>query len=425
MDIEMSENTWTNSPVSQPILSGARVARVLLVALVLRLCWGVLIPVIPLSDSHAYDVFAQNIAHGYGYGWEPDQPSAYWPPGTSAIYAISYWLFGHRYLPIVLLQVLVGVGIVAMGMSLAIRWFGSTIGLATGWILACWPLLIQYTTILASELYFVFFVLLAFWLANLEERKWFGLALAAGVALAAASYVRPIALVMAPLLYWSGARDRRSRVRALLACSVAVVAMCVAVLPWTIRNWHVFHRFVPVSTNGGSNLWMGNNPHSTGGYMELPALAIANEADRDKHLGRLAIRYIAQDPIAFIGRTARKAVHLYDRQSIGVVWNEAGITQRFGAATLLPLKLVSSAYWWIVLAAALIGLYASARRMGLARIVFSPPVLTWLYFTLVYSVTVTGDRYGVSSIPFAAMLAAYALTARTRQPLEAASPSST
>jgi hypothetical protein len=112
----------------------------------------------------------------------------------------------------------------------------------------------------------------------------------------------------------------------------------------------------------------------------------------------------------------KKAVRLYDRQSIGISWNEEGITRRFGHAMLFPLKLVSSAYWWIVLATALYGMFRFAKRYGVLQLVLSSPALTWLYFTLVYSLTVTGDRYGVSSIPFVAMLAAYAVMARRNQP---------
>jgi hypothetical protein len=72
---------------------------VLAIAFLLRLGWAMLIPVAPVSDSAAYDAFAQTLAlHGV-YGWTPDQPSAFWPIGTSAIYDALYALFGHSYTP--------------------------------------------------------------------------------------------------------------------------------------------------------------------------------------------------------------------------------------------------------------------------------------------------------------------------------------
>jgi hypothetical protein len=304
------------------------------------------------------------------------------------------------------------VAVVALGTSLSRRWFGEPVAVITAWILACWPLLIQYTTILASELYFVLFVLLAFWLASMPGRAWGTRGLCSGIALAAASYVRPLALIMAPLLFMKEAIENRQRSGAIFACTLAIVVMGACILPWSVRNWHVFDRFVLISTNGGANLWMGNNPEADTGYMQLPELDIPNEADRDSFLGRQARQYMAQDPIAFFVRMVRKAISLHDRESIGVAWNERGIAQRTGHGTLSPLKLVSSAYWWAILAVAIYGIFAFARNFGLLRLLTCPPLAAWAYFTLVYSVTVAGDRYHIPSIPFIAMMAAYAMSAR-------------
>src|SRR5436305_7313095 len=41
-----------------------------------------------------------------------------------------------------------------------------------------------------------------------------------------------------------------------------VASACLA--PWTIRNYSVFGRFVPVCSSGGLSLWVGNNPLATG-----------------------------------------------------------------------------------------------------------------------------------------------------------------
>ena len=38
---------------------------------------------------------------------------------------------------------------------------------------------------------------------------------------------------------------------------VSVAALCC--LPWTIRNYVVFHRFIPVRSNLPFELWLGNN----------------------------------------------------------------------------------------------------------------------------------------------------------------------
>jgi hypothetical protein len=177
-----------------------------------------------------------------------------------------------------------------------------------------------------------------------------------------------------------------------------------------MRNQEVFGKFVLVSTNAGANFWMGNNPQTTGGYMPLPETGIANEVDRDHYFNKLAWDYVRQDPLAFIARTLKKAVLLHDRESIGVAWNEKGLEQRFGSWILLPLKLVSTPYWWAMLAGGIYGVILILRHRTWLDALTLPPLTAWAYFVAVHSVVVNGDRYHMPSIPFIAMLAAYALS---------------
>lgn len=381
------------------------------VALLLRIIWGLAVPVIPISDSNAYDVFAQNIASGGGFGWKPGEYTAYWAVGTSAVYALLYTVFGHHYLPIVVLNIIVGVATIALAMSLSRRWLGEKPALLTAWILALWPLLIEYTTVLASELLFNFCMLAALWLASMPNWKLLPRSVATGVALAAASYIRPVALLIAPLAYLREALIQKQLARAIAACAITSILMLALILPWSLRNLNVFNHFVLVSTNAGANFWMGNNPDTNGGYMDVPKLGISNEAEMDKELNRQAWAYIRQEPLAFVVRTIKKAVLLHDRESIGVAWNEKGLEERFGHGSLLPIKLISSGYWYCVLVGAVVGLGFLLRYRTRLDVITLPPLLAWLYFTAIHGITVTGDRYHMPSIPFLAMLAAYGLNA--------------
>jgi 4-amino-4-deoxy-L-arabinose transferase-like glycosyltransferase len=363
-----------------------------------------------MSDSNAYDVFAQNIASGYGYCWKPGELTAYWAVGTSALYALLYSVFGHSYTPIVMLNILVGLGTIALAMSLTRRWLGQFPAVLTGWILALWPQMIEFTTILASEMLFNFCVLLAFWLATLPGWKWFPRAAASGIALAAAVYIRPVALLLAPLIYLPEALNRGELAKALAACMISCVIMVALVLPWSVRNLHVFDHFVLVSTNAGANFWMGNNPNSTGGYMVLPETGIANEAERDRYFNQKAWEYIRLEPLAFVARTVKKTFMLHDRETIGVSWNEKGLEQRFGSDILFPLKLLNNPYWWLILVCASYGLVLLFQQRTWLEFLTLPPLTTWAYFTALHSITVSGDRYHIPSDPFIAMLAAYAIS---------------
>ena len=403
-------HTWLSLPAN---LRTAEISA-LAVAFMLRLAWGILVPVVPMADCGAYDTFAWNIASGNGFCFEAGQPTAYWPVGTAAVYALFYLLFGHHYLPIVLFNVLLGVGSVALSMSLARRWLGEIPAVITGWLLAVWPLLVEYTTVLASEQLFNFFVLLAFWVATHPCWKWLPRSLLTGVSLAAACYIRPIALLITPLAFVREAVLERRFIRAIGACMVSCVVMIALILPWSLRNQHVFGKFVLMSTNAGANFWMGNNPQTTGDYMELPPSNITNEVDRDHELNRIATEYIRQHPAAFVLRTMKKAVQLHDRESIGIAWNADGIQKRYSEKILKPLKLLTAIYWWIMLAGALFGALLLLRHRHWLDALTLPPLTAWAYFIAVHSIVVSGDRYHMPSIPYIAMLAAYAFFYMTR-----------
>lgn len=390
---------------------GARTWVILLgLAIVLRVGWALLVPVVPVSDSQAYDVFARNIAlHGV-YGWEPGLPSAYWPVGTSFIYAVLYRAFGPGYGAIVALNVACGAGIVALTTLLTRRWFGRRAAVLAGALVACWPSLVQFTTVLASELPFTVLVLgaMAIWL---REGRTLPHAVWAGVLLAGACYIRPTALLLpAVLAVLSLARgERLSRTAA--GTGVAVIVMLALLAPWSIRNTLLFDRFVLVSTNGGANTWMGNNPASTGYYVDLPtSVEHLGEAERDAFLAGEAKRYILADPVRFVARTAVKLVRLHDRESIGIAWNAQGLAGRLPPSAVLGLKLASNLYWWVVLGLAVGGVGLLARRTGW-RVLFHAAVVTWGYFAAVHAITVVQDRYHLPSNPFIAALAGLALAA--------------
>src|SRR5690349_4892307 len=97
-----------------------RIAAVIMVlAMALRIAWGFTIPVVPLSDSRAYDILARSLAEHGAYSLGRGQLTAYWPPGTSAVYAALYIVFGRDFSFIVASNVILSSGIVALTIVLA------------------------------------------------------------------------------------------------------------------------------------------------------------------------------------------------------------------------------------------------------------------------------------------------------------------
>lgn len=132
--------------------------------------------------------------------------------------------------------------------------------------------------------------------------------------------------------------------------------MLVVVQPWAWRNAEVLQSSARVSTNFGVNLWMGNNPASDGGYMEPPLdTRELSEAQRDTTLRERAVAYMLGAPVETVLRSLRKLMQLHKRETIGVGWNADGLRGTFGEKSLMPMKLLATGFWYLLLVAALGG----------------------------------------------------------------------
>lgn len=389
---------------------------VLTIALLLRVGWAMLIPVVPVSDSVAYDTFASMLATHGVYGWTPDQPTSYWPVGTSALYAAFYAVFGHNFTPVVVFNIILGTIIVGQTMWLTRLFFNSEVAIVAGSVMAIWPSQVAYVTILASELPFICFILLGFCVWYSPRLSTLGRGAASGVTFAAASYVRPVALLLPIIVWLTPMQNFRKLCEQLPVMLLAVIVIAACTAPWSVRNTKLYDHFVLLSTNGGANLWMGNNPASAGTYMPLPtSMEKLTEYEIDKQLGKAALGYITDHPLIFVFRTMKKAILLHLNETIAVDWNVEGIKQRLGGSSVLPLKLLMQGYWLLVLLLALAGIVALIRDHGVTTTLMHPIVATWIYFTAVYSLTVVQDRYHFPSQPFVAILSAVAIVSAMRR----------
>lgn len=95
---------------------------------------------------------------------------------------------------------------------------------------------------------------------------------------------------------WRG-RERGAGLRA-PALAVACVVLCCA--PWTIRNYRAFHRFIPLRSNLGVELYVGNN-ENYGPHPPVWPFNITRE--------REIFRFYREGESAFMQEEMRKALH--------------------------------------------------------------------------------------------------------------------
>ena len=112
-----------------------------------------------------------------------------------------------------------------------------------------------------------------------------------------------------------GARPLRS---GLVNATLAGLLFLAILAPWTVRNWRVFHAFVPMRTNLGVELWAWNNSGANGialGAPIQPSLhdpsfvpyAQMGELAYSKYRGAQAKRWIATHPERFLELSLKRA----------------------------------------------------------------------------------------------------------------------
>ena len=271
----------------------------------------------PSSDSLEYDTYAWNVAQGRGYrGMSPDVAdqdhlTAYRPPGISIVWAGLYWVFGHRYDVVRITHCLIASATILLVYSIGRRCFNDTVGLLAAAGYAVYPSAILLASQLLSEplgtFWFLWFILACLQFA---ERPSWSRGVWAGFLLGLSILSRPNPLLMIPLVgLWAVWQFRGQRAAMMKAFVIPVAAIAVLV-PWWVRNYAVFHTFIPVSTLSGSGLLQGNNrivalDPKLRGYMiwdsNIPeyrdALKSSNdEVKRDEIAKAFAIQWLKYNP---------------------------------------------------------------------------------------------------------------------------------
>jgi tetratricopeptide (TPR) repeat protein len=253
----------------------------------------------PGVDAGENDTWARALAFGDWHNSKifdvsPMQTSAFYrSPGYPYFLSWVYRVFGGSYLGPRLVQMFLGVaGVVGLAWF-GRRWYGAAVGFLAALFAGTYWGLIYFEGELLEPALLVFVDVVM--LAALAEAGGSGRlgsesagrpaitkgsscawGFLAGLGLGVHAVTRANVLLFAPLAaLWlfgrgvSGSEPRRQRWRvsgpaALLPVVALTLGTLVVVLPVTVRNWRVGGEFVLVSSNGGVNLYIGNNDDAKG-----------------------------------------------------------------------------------------------------------------------------------------------------------------
>lgn len=228
-------------------------------ALVVRYAFLLLEPAThPVADERTWVNWALENLLSEKVGLNPLRTRMiFYPPAYPYFIALPYLAFGTLAAVKWLQATLAALLVPAIG-GVGARAFGAKAGLVAGGLVAVYPELVWFSVHFWSETLFMVFLWWAFErLLAADAGGGARPGVAAGLLWGAAILTRETALYFTPLaalwLAW-----RAPRPGGLRRATAFVLAATLVVVPWTWRNWVVFHAFVPVSTAGGLNLYQGN-----------------------------------------------------------------------------------------------------------------------------------------------------------------------
>ena len=370
--------------------------------------------VVPTSDFEWYYDAARSIAAGEGFA-DKGVLTAFWPVGWPGFLGILLSVFGSHVWVGQCANVLLSTGVIYLTMAAGKRLFPGSPAWKLGILLiAVFPNQIAYVPLLSVEIFFEFLLLLGFVLMISR----FSLTIAAsGLVFGVAALTKtqavfvPAALGL-PLL--AGGISRWFRLGVLTG-----VMMAAVILPWTARNYAVFHTFVPVSTNGGYTLLTGNNPSAKGRYTWDDALVAdlskepGDQVAMDRVARDRAWNWIKDNPAAFVKLIPLKIWRLWSGDGEAEWLYQSGYAGYEAHAWMFRAVRGANQVYYLLLMA-----LAAASVPGMWRQRRSLPVWCWSgwavigYFTVISAVFSGQSRFHFVLMPFVALYAAWWLTGR-------------
>ena len=369
------------------------------------------------SDAATYNQWARRIdANNDWVGGDPFFMTPLYPYFLAAVYSV----LGPSLLAVRVIQAALGAGTAVLVFLVCERVFASRkAGFIAGVLAAVYgPFLLSHNLLLVETLK-VFLLTLTLWLLLVAHQKqrmvwWF----AGGVSLGFAILCRPsdflvVGVVAAWILWFTGDSTRMK----VLHLGIFVGAVLLVMAPVTIRNYVVSGEFILITSNGGLNFYLGNNPEAVGVFYNVDQLDLANDPDGrvylESRLGKTlrpsdvssiwfskAADFIVNKPLDFLGLLGRKLLLFFHHKEM----SQLGYNYAFVAQTSIPLFQYLPAFL-LVGSFGLLGCVLALKKWKEFVILYGF-LLAQVLGVVLFFVT---DRFRLSAIPFLMIFAGYGI----------------
>ncbi len=234
----------------------------------------------PQIDALWHHNWAKEIAAGDWLGKEVFFRAPLYPYFLGTLYS----LFGESFYLPRLIQIIIGSLSCVLIFLLGRKVFNKTVGIIASVAACVYAPFIYFDAELLIPVLVIFLDLTLILLllraeVRLKKRWWF----VAGIVLGLSAIARPNILIFVPfVLLWICIRFWENNKNRIIPSALFLLFGSILIIsPVTIRNWVVGKDFVLISSQGGMNFFIGNNPISDGKTATAAAVALPLEGYRD------------------------------------------------------------------------------------------------------------------------------------------------
>ncbi len=390
-----------------PIGNNGWLAFWLILGLAIRLAWILRFPVTLKSDHLTYFQNAAVMAAGQ------NPHGAFFPPGFSLFLTPFFMVFGAHLWVCAGCALLLFTATYFLTYALARRIQGGMASRIAPVLVAVWPGYFTLAGINCKENFLAVLVPASILLylkasdtspldrpgANNSTFRW-SFAVAAGLCIGLTALTQPGYMLFPAVIFGLEIVRRTGLLISVARTAVFSIAVVAAILPWTYRNYLVFHHLVLISTNGGSVFYRANNPLANAHFEaqgELPLPKDEFAADKEgyrmadewitHHTGDFAVLMVKKQ-IVFLGDDALGSYETLKRELTPSV------------ALYASVKAISNLFWLVIWTLLLLG-FPLLFRIRNWRLWYGALFLPLLYQWVIDSVFESGPRHHV---PYVALI---------------------
>jgi 4-amino-4-deoxy-L-arabinose transferase-like glycosyltransferase len=390
-------------------------------AIAVRLLWVLVVPTRPVGDFAMYLESARYLVEHHAL-----DPEFIYMPGYVYL-AAGIYAFGGGLLAIKMIGVASGALATAAVYGTARAIFGRGAALTAGLLCALWPAGIAVSSVTGTDMPAAALLGLAVWLlARNAGRRPLGAPAAFGLVMGLASYVRAVALPLVLLAALHFRARGASWVHVVTRTIAAAVVAFLVLLPWGLRNHHVYGELFFTDSHGGHTALVGANPNSDGSYSRSLnrlfsagtgyALFAPPHRESDRVAYALAKQWTAFSPPYALGLLVAKADRLLGAERPLLYW------PLYRQSVLPPgtwfdvhragVERVVDGSYYLMIAAMVLGIVAAASRRNWPALTLLPlPLALLVLYTLFFAEARYHLAIVVLLLPFAGNGLAWLVTA--------------